>query len=70
MVGCNALDDNKNKSVCRLWLNGSKLYISFLDENKKDIKTELANLDSLYQHAELLLNTAAQIDAKRAVVAV
>lgn len=25
------LDDNKNKTVCRLWLNGSKNYISFSD---------------------------------------
>jgi len=62
------LDDNKNKTVCRLWLNGSKLYISFLDENKKDVKTELSKLDDIYKHADQLLATAAQIDSRKGVV--
>lgn len=61
------LDDNKNKTVCRLWLNGAKLYISFLDENKKDVKTELSKLDDIYKHADQLLAVATQLDTKKAV---
>jgi hypothetical protein len=41
------LDDNKNKIVCRLWLNGVKHYISFFDETKKDVKTEITGLDDV-----------------------
>jgi hypothetical protein len=63
------LDDNKNKTVCRLWLNGSKHYISFFDENKRDIKSEISGLDDLYKFSEQLIATASQIDSKKAVVA-
>lgn len=59
------LDDNKNKTVCRLWLNGSKNYISFFDENKKDVKSELSSLDDLYKFSEQLLATAGKIDSKK-----
>lgn len=60
------LDDNKNKIVCRLWLNGTKHYISFFDENKKDVKSEIVGLDDLYKFTDQLLATAAQIDARKA----
>lgn len=63
------LDDNKNKIVCRLWLNGSKHYISFFDENKKDLKAELANLDDLYKFSDQLLLTATTIETRKAVAA-
>jgi hypothetical protein len=64
------LDDNKNKIVCRLWLNGAKNYISFFDENKKDVKFEINSLDDLYKFSEQLLATVGQIDARKMVVAV
>ena len=60
------LDDNKNKTVCRLWLNGAKLYISFLDEAKKDVRSEIANLDNIYEFADQILSVAAQLDSKKA----
>jgi hypothetical protein len=63
------LDDNKNKTVCRLWLNGSKQYISFFDENKKDVKSEISGLDDLYKFSDQLIATAGQIDSKKAAVA-
>ena len=59
------LDDNKDKTVCRLWLNGSKNYISFFDENKKDVKSELSSLDDLYKFSEQLLAAAGKIDSKK-----
>jgi hypothetical protein len=64
------LDDNKNKIVCRLWLNGSKQYISFFGEDKKDVKTEINSLDDLYKFSDQLLATAGQIDARKTVAGV
>jgi len=49
------LDDSNRKIVCRLWLNGTKKYISFLDESKKDIKHEITQLDDIYNFSEQLL---------------
>lgn len=49
------LDDNNRKTICRLYLNSSKKYIATLDENKKEIKTEIQNVDDIYIHAELLI---------------
>ncbi len=59
------LDDNKNKTVCRLWLNGAKLYISFLDENKKDVRSEISSLDDIYKYSEQIIAVATQLDAKK-----
>ena len=60
------LDDNKNKIVCRLWLNGAKHYISFFDESKKDVKTEINGLDDLYKFSDQLIATVGQIEARKA----
>jgi hypothetical protein len=49
------LDDSNRKIVCRLWLNGTKKYISFLDESKKDIKHEITQLDDIYDFTDQLL---------------
>jgi len=51
------LDDSNRKIICRLWLNGTKKYISFLDEAKKDIKHELTKLDDIYNFTDQLLQT-------------
>ena len=49
------LDDNNRKTICRLYLNSSKKYLATLDENKKEVKTEIQNVDDIYNHAELLI---------------
>lgn len=59
------LDDNNRKTICRLWLNGAKLYISFIDDNKKDVKSELANLDDIYKFADQIVASAMQFDGKK-----
>lgn len=63
------LDDNKNRIVCRLWLNGAKLFISFFDENKKDVKSELRNLDDIYSYAARLLQAVADVEGRKAPAA-
>ncbi|KUG06368.1 type I restriction endonuclease [Solirubrum puertoriconensis] len=60
------LDDNIRKTVCRLWLNGSKKYIGFLDADKKETRYELATLDTIYDHADKLFSTLEVLDNKLA----
>lgn len=43
------LDDNNRKTICRLYLSGSKKYLVILDENKKEIKNEIPNLDNIFE---------------------
>ena len=53
------LDDNNRKAVCRLYLNGGRKFIGTFDENKKEIKNEIGNLDEIFNYSELLLKTIA-----------
>lgn len=48
------LDDNNRKPICRLYFNGSKKYFVTLDENKKEIKTEILSLDDIFNFSETL----------------
>lgn len=50
------LDDNNRKTICRLYL-GNKKYLVILDENKKEVKHEINEVDEIYNHADKL-NTA------------
>ena len=48
------LDDNIRKSICRLYLREATLRIGFLDEEKREERVNLEDLDSLYDHAQRL----------------
>lgn len=52
------MDDNNRKPVCRLYLNGNKKMLALFDENKKEIKHELAALEDIYSFKEELLSAA------------
>jgi len=49
------LDDNNRKPICRLYFNGVKKYFVTLDENRKEVKTEIKSLDDLYSFSDQLL---------------
>jgi len=49
------LDDNNRKTICRLYFNSSKKYIAIIDENKKEIKTEISSLDDIFNFGDKLL---------------
>ena len=49
------LDDNNRKTICRLYFNSSKKYIAIIDENKKEIKTEISTLDDIFNFGDKLL---------------
>ncbi len=48
------LDNNNRKTICRLYLNGNKKFLSFIDEQKKEIKNEIVTLDDIFNFAETL----------------
>lgn len=51
------LDDNNRKTICRLYMNGSKKYISTFDSTKKETKQEIPTLDDIYNFADQLKAT-------------
>ena len=60
------LDDNNRKTLCKLYLNGSKRYIGTFDEQKKETKTEILTVDDIFKYAELLHKTVAFYDGEKA----
>ncbi len=56
------LDDNNRKTICRLYLGGSKSYLAMLDETKKEQRYEIHSLDQLYNYAEALLGVLTRIE--------
>lgn len=51
------LDNNNRKTICRLYFGEKKKSISFLDENKKDVKYEIKSLDELFGFTEQILKS-------------
>ena len=58
------LDDNNRKTICRLYLNGSKKYIATI-EDKKEIKVEIETIDDIFNHSEKLNEVVAAYDAEK-----
>lgn len=56
------LDDNNRKTICRLYLNGSKKYLAVIDEQKKEIKNEITNLDDIFNYSDTLLKIVENYD--------
>jgi predicted type IV restriction endonuclease len=56
------LDDNNRKTICRLYLNGGKKYFAFIDDQKKEVKNEIATLDDIFNFAETLHKIVATYD--------
>lgn len=50
-------DDNNRKPICRLHLNGGTKYISLFDEDRKESKISIENIDDIYQYENELLKT-------------
>lgn len=61
------LDDNNRKTICRLYLNGSKRYLGTFDEQKKETRTEILTVDDIFNYAELLHKTVGHYDSEKAV---
>jgi hypothetical protein len=60
------LDDNNRKTICRLYLDGSKKHLVVLDEAKKEVKYEIQSLDEIYGYADALLGAIARLEKVKA----
>jgi predicted type IV restriction endonuclease len=59
------LDDNNRKTICRLYLDGSKKYLVTLGEQKKEVKNEIFSLDDIFKHSETLLSIVDMYDKSK-----
>jgi hypothetical protein len=59
------LDDNNRKTICRLYLNGSKKFFVILDEQKKEVKNEINSIDDIFKHSETLLKIVDNFDKSK-----
>ena len=56
------LDDNNRKTICRIYLNGSKKFFVTLDDQKKEVKNEINSLDDIFKYSETLLKIVDNYD--------
>lgn len=63
------LDDNNRKTICRLYLNGSKKYFVILDDQKKEVKSEITSIDDIFSHSETLHKIVAAYDLEKKAAA-
>ncbi|WP_448698109.1 type I restriction endonuclease [Mucilaginibacter sp. AW1-3] len=61
------LDDNNRKTVCRLYLGGSKDHLCILDDHKKEVRYELASLDDIYKYSDVLLTALSRLEKLKVV---
>lgn len=48
------LDNNRNKRICRIWFKGRQKYITIPDEKGKPVRYDIASLNDIYAHSDLL----------------
>jgi len=58
------LDDNNRKTICRLYFNGNKKFFVILDENKKEVKTQIQTLDDIFTFSDKLFEIVENYDKK------
>lgn len=51
------LDDNNRKPICRLYLNGTRKYISTFDPARNEVKNEIVSLDDIYNFSDAICST-------------
>jgi predicted type IV restriction endonuclease len=59
------LDDNNRKTICRLYLNGSKKFFVTLDDQKKEVKNEINSLDDIFKYSATLLKIVDNYDKSK-----
>ena len=62
------LDDNNRKTICRLYLNGSKKYVAVLDDQKKEVRNEINVLDDIFKFSDQLNSIVETYDKSKEVV--
>ncbi|WP_313303163.1 type I restriction enzyme HsdR N-terminal domain-containing protein [Diaphorobacter sp.] len=55
------LDDNNRKPVCRLHFNRGQKYLGILDQEKKETRYPISNLDDIYGFSEALIDATKRV---------
>ena len=55
------LDDTIRQTICKLYLTDDKKFIGIVDENKKEIKYELAKLDDIYNYSDKIIKSTERL---------
>jgi predicted type IV restriction endonuclease len=50
------LDNNRLKTICRVYLNTSKKYLGIFDANKKEVKYDIQSVDDIFKFTEHLFS--------------
>lgn len=56
------LDDNNRKPICRLHFNRAQKYIGIFDDEKKEVRHPIDNLDDIFSYSDELKKTASSYD--------
>jgi predicted type IV restriction endonuclease len=56
------LDDNNRKTICRLYFNATRKQFVTLNEQKKEVRTEIASLDDLFAFSDTLFKIVEEFD--------
>jgi hypothetical protein len=59
------LDDNNRKTICRLYFTSTKKQFVTLDEQKKEVKTEITSLDDIFNFSETLFKIVEGFDKSK-----
>ena len=59
------LDNNQQKTICRLRFNGTQKYLGLLDERREE-KVRIDEVDDIYNYAERLIATVKYYEAEGA----
>ncbi len=59
------LDDNNRKTICRLYMNGTKRYIGTFDAQKKETKTEILTVDDIFLYGDILQRIVSNFDVEK-----
>lgn len=55
------LDNNNRKPVCRLHFNREQKYVGILDQDRKETRHPIANLDEIYSFSEALIDATKRV---------
>lgn len=51
------LDNNNRKPICRLYFNGTRKFISIINEDKTFSKDEISSLDDIFNYSDRIIST-------------
>lgn len=60
------LDNNNRKTICRLYIGGSKQYLVFMTDERKEDRVPINSIDEIYSYADRIREALAKLEGARA----